>query len=70
MNKSDSEELQESNQEDDGSDGWTDFLIMDFPRLSIQDPRVQKFEEEGSQRVGAAAVWGKESGIRTFVGQL
>ena len=32
--------------------------------------RIQKFEEDGSQRDGEAALQGRGSGIRRFVGQL
>ena len=35
-----------------------------------QDTRIQKFEEDGSQRDGEAALQGRGSGIRRFVGQL
>ena len=32
--------------------------------------RIQKFEADGSQRDGEAALQGRGSGIRGFVGQL
>ena len=35
-----------------------------------QDTRIQKFEADGSQRDGEAALQGRGSGIRAFVGQL
>ena len=31
MNNSDSEEIQESTEEDEGSGDWTDYLIRDLP---------------------------------------
>ena len=35
-----------------------------------QDTRIPKFEADGSQRYGEAALQGRGSGIRGFVGQL
>ena len=71
INNSDSEEIQESTEEDaEGSESWTDYLIRDYTSVWNQEPRIQKFEEDGSQRDGEAAVLGRGSGIRRFVGQL
>ena len=55
-NNSDSEEIQESTEEDEGSEGWTDYLIRDFTSVWNQEQRLQKFEEDGHQRDGEAAV--------------
>ena len=49
---------------------WTDHLIGNFTSAWKQDTRIQKFEEDGSQRDGEAALQGRGSGIRGFVGQL
>ena len=49
---------------------WTDHLIGNFTSVWKQDTRIQKFEEDGSQRDGEAALQGRGSGIRGFVGQL
>ena len=38
--------------------------------LPVFGNRIQKFEEDGSQRDGEAALQGRGSGIRGFVGQL
>ena len=38
--------------------------------LPVFGNRIQKFEEDGSQRDGEAAFQGRGSGIRRFVGQL
>ena len=54
-NNCDSEEIQESTEEYDGSESWTDYLIRDFTSVWNQEPRIQKFEEDGSQRDGEAA---------------
>ena len=35
-----------------------------------QDTRIQKFEEDDSQRDGGAALQGRGCGIRGFVGEL
>ncbi len=43
-------------EEDEGSEGWTDYLITDFTSVWNQEPRIQKLEEDGSQRDGEAAV--------------
>ena len=54
---SDSEEiLYESTEEDGVTEGWTDYLIRDFTSVWNQEPRIQKFEEDGSQRDGATTV--------------
>ena len=55
-NNSDSEEIQKYTEEDEGSEGWTDYLIRDFTSVFNQEPRIQKFEEDDSQRNGEAAV--------------
>ena len=55
-NNSDSEEIQESTEEDEGSEGWTDYLIRDFTSVWNQEPRMQTFEEDGRQGDDAAAV--------------
>ena len=55
---------------DETSKGWTDHLIGNFTSVFKQDTRIQKFEEDGSQRDGEAALQGRGSGIRGFVGQL
>ena len=62
-NNSDTEEIQESTEEDEGSEGCTDDLIRDFTSVWSQT-----FEEDGSQRDGEAAVQRTGSGIRRFVG--
>ena len=49
---------------------WTDHLIGNFTSVWKQDTRIQKFEADGSQRDGEAALQGRGSGIRGFVGQL
>ena len=41
-----------------------------FTSVWKQDTRIQKFETDGSQRDGEAALQGRGSGIRGFVGQL
>ena len=69
-NNNDSKEIQESTEEDEGSKGWTDYLIRDSTSVWNQEPRLQQFEEDGRQRDGAAAVWGRGSGIRIFVGHI
>ena len=50
--------------------GWTDNLIRHVNSVWKQDTRIQKFEADGSQRDGAAALQGKGSRIREFVGQV
>ena len=40
-----------------------------FTSVWKQDTRIQKFEADGSQRDGEAALQGRGSGIRGFVGQ-
>ena len=67
---SDSGEVQEPTEEDESSKGWTDNLIRNVTRVWKQDPRIQEFEAGGSQRDGEAALQGRVSGIRGFVGQL
>ena len=52
------------------TNGWTDDLIRDFTSVWSQETRMQKCKEDGSQRDGEAAVLGRGSGIRRFVGQL
>ena len=69
-NNSNSGEVQEPTEEDEASKGWTDHLIGNFTSVRKQDTRIQKFEEDGSQRDGEAALQGRGSGIRGFVGQL
>ena len=69
-NNSDSEEIHESTEEDEGSEGSIDDLIRDFTSVWNQEPRIQKFEEDGSQRYCEAALQGRGSGIRGFMGQL
>ena len=69
-NNSDSEEIQESTEEDEENEGWTAYFIKDFACVWNQEPSVQKFEEDDSQRDGEAAVRGRGSGIRIFVGHL
>ena len=41
-NNSDSEEIQESTEEDEGSEGWTDDIIRDLTSVWNQEPRIQK----------------------------
>ena len=41
-----------------------------FANVWKQDPRIQELETDGSQRDGEAALQGRGSGIRGFVGQL
>ena len=67
---SDSGEVQEPTEEDEASKGWTDHLIRNFASIWKQDPWIQEFEADGSQRDGEAALQGRGSGIRGFVGQL
>ena len=55
--------IQESTEEDEGSEGWTAYLIRDFTSAWNQEPRIPKFEEDGSQQDGEAAMWGRGSGI-------
>ena len=55
-------------EEDEASKGWTDNLIRKFTSVWKQDPKIQEFEADGSQRDGEAALRG--SGIRGLVGQL
>ena len=57
-NNSDSEEIHESTEEDEVglSEGWTDYLISDSASVWNQEPRLQKFEEDGRQWDGEAAV--------------
>ena len=44
--------------------------LASFKKNSFkQDTRIQKFEADGSQRDGEAALQGRGSGIRGFVGQ-
>ena len=53
---SDSGEVQETTEEDEASKGWTDNLIGNFTSVWKQDPRIQEFEADGSQRDGEAAL--------------
>ena len=62
--------MQEPTEEDEASKGWTDNLIRNFASVWKQDPRIQEFEADGSQRDGEAALQGRGSVIRGFVGQL
>ena len=55
-NNSNSGEVQEPTEEDEGSEGWADYLIRDSTSVWNQEPRLQKFEEDGRQRDGDAAV--------------
>ena len=50
--------------------GLKDNLIRNFTSVWKQDPRIKEFEADGSQRDGGAALQGRGSGIRGFVGQL
>ena len=45
-------------------------ILPQFTSVWKQDTRIQKFEEDGSQRDGGAALQGRGCGIREFVGQL
>ena len=67
---SDIGEVQEPTEEDESSKGWTYNLIRSFTSVWNQDPMIQEFEEDGSQRDGGAALQGRGSGIHRFVGQL
>ena len=62
--------VQEPTEEDEASKGWTDHLIRNFASVWKQDPRMQEFEADGSQRDGESALQGRGSGIHGFVGQL
>ena len=55
-NNRNSEEIQISTEEGEVNERLTDYLIRDFTNVWNQEPRVQKFEEDGSQRDGEAAV--------------
>ena len=67
----DSEEIQGSTEGDEGREGWTDDLIRDITSVWNQEPRIHKFEEDGSQQDGTAAVYRGGSRIRRCVlGQL
>ena len=61
-------EVQEPTEEDEASKGWTDHFIKNFTSVWKQDPSIQEFKADGSQRDGEATLQG--SGIRGFVGQL
>ena len=67
-NNSNSGEVQETTEEDEASKDWTDNLIRNCTSVWKQDPRIQEFEADGSQRDGEAALQGR--GIRGFVGQF
>ena len=69
-NNSDSWEVQESTE--DGEASWTDHLIGNLTSLWKHDTGIQQFEADGSgsQWDGEAALQGRGSGIRGFVGQL
>ena len=69
-NNSNSGEVQEPTEEDEASKGWPDHLIRNFTSVWKQDTRIQKFEADSSQQDGEAALQGRGSGIRIFVGQL
>ena len=69
-NDIDSGEVKEPTEEDEASKGWTDNIIRNSTSVWKQDPRIQELEEDGSQRDGGAALQGRESWIRGFVGQL
>ena len=56
-------EVQESTEEEEASKGWTDHLIGNFTSVWKQDTRIQKFEADGSQWDGEAALQGRGSGI-------
>ena len=49
-------DLQSPTQEDEASKGWTDHHIRNITSVWKQDTRIQKFEEDGSQRDGGAAL--------------
>ena len=49
---------------------WINHLIGNFTSVWKQDTRIQKFEADGGQRDGEAALQGRGRGIRGFVGQL
>ena len=53
-NYSDSEDIQEPT--DEACKGWEDHLIGNVASVWKQEPRIQTFEEDDSQRDGAAAV--------------
>ena len=55
-NNSDTEEIQKYTEEDEGSEGWTDYLIREFNSVWNQEQMIQIFEENGSQRYVEAAV--------------
>ena len=59
-NNSDSEEIQESTEEDEESEGWTDNRINDFTSVWYQEPRP----------IIGAAVRRSGSGIRGFAGRF
>ena len=63
-NYSDTGEMQEPTEEHEASNGWTDHLIRNVTSVWKQEPRIHKFEVDDSQRDGAAAVYGRGSGIR------
>ena len=67
---SDSGEVLKPTEEDEASKGWRDNLIRNLTSVWKQDPRIQEFEADGSQRDGGAALQGRGSGIRGFMGQL
>ena len=69
-NNSNSGEVQETTEEDEASKGWTDTLIRNFTSVWKQNPRIQEFEADGSQRDGEAALQRRGIWIRGFVGQL
>ena len=55
-NISDCEEIQKSTEEDEGIEGWRDYLIRRFTSVCNREPMIQKLEEDCSQRDGATAV--------------
>ena len=69
-NTIDSGEVQEPTEEDETSKGWTDYLIRNVINVWKQYPRIQEFDADGIPRDGGAALQGRRSGIRVFVGQF
>ena len=55
-NNGDTEEIQESTEEDEGREGWTDNRIRYFTSVWNHEPRIQKLEKVGSERDVSAAV--------------
>ena len=61
------EEIPESTQEDEASDSWPGYSVRDSIRDRRPQPMIQELEEDGDQQTSAAAMRGKERGIRGFV---